>query len=120
MVLPVTCCKEGDSLLVRAAVDVLGRAPAQPGIVAFAASGASADQGWRWEVVVQGRAAVVSTDLAFTAGLQDAIPPDLPLLRGDLTTLLRISIELVSGWQYGTPIPLTHELEEQLDDSATY
>jgi len=113
MVLPVSCRVNGDSLLVRAAQAVLG-APSQPGIVAFAASGNSPDQAWRWEVVVQGRAEMVDPALGRDQLADFVQPPDLPLLVGDLTTVLRISIELVTGWQFGAPAPAVPTIEEQL------
>lgn len=113
MVLPVACRAVGESLLVRAASTVLGRAPAQPGIVAFAAAGSSADERWRWEVVVQGRAEVVPPVAAGSADLSGLLePPDLSLLGGEFTTVLRISMELVAGWQFGDPALLHEQIEE--------
>jgi hypothetical protein len=93
----VTCALYGDRLLVRAGLGLLGRVPRQPGVVAFETSGTNEDGTWRWEVLVQGRADVVSEALG------TGIPPSLALVDSELTTALCISMELVTGWQYGAP-----------------
>ncbi len=53
-VVPVTCVLDGDALLVRAGLGLLGKVPPRPGVVAFETAGASINGGWRWEVLVQG------------------------------------------------------------------
>lgn len=98
LVVPVTCALDGDALVVRAGLGLLGRVPRHPGIVAFETSGTNPDGTWRWEVLVQGRAEVL-TELAGVKA-----PPQLDLVESGLTTALRISMELVTGWQYGRSI----------------
>ncbi|HMK96641.1 MAG TPA: pyridoxamine 5'-phosphate oxidase family protein [Acidimicrobiales bacterium] len=100
LVVPVTCAVDGDYLLVRAGRGWLARATFEPGIVAFQTASTSFNQDWRWEVVVQGPAEV----LASPAG---DVPPPLPLIPNEMTNVLRIRMEIVTGWQYGsTPQPI--------------
>jgi hypothetical protein len=97
-VVAVTCVLDGDLLVVRAGPGLLGRAPLQPGIVAFETSGASTDGGSRWEVLVQGPCELTDE------GQVPRAPPQLALVDPILTTVLRTRAELVTGWQYGTAI----------------
>jgi Pyridoxamine 5'-phosphate oxidase len=93
IVLPVSCALDGESLLLRAGPGSLDRVTAQPGIVAFGTTVSSADR-CRSEVLVQGRAENVrdpATD----------VPPRLPLINSSLTTVFRVTLELLTGWQYG-------------------
>ena len=99
LVVPVTCTLAGERLIVRAGLGLLGRVPRHPGIVAFETAGTNPEGIWRWEVLVQGRAEVL-TEL-----VGDHAPPQLDLVDSDLTTVLCISMELVTGWQYGASIP---------------
>jgi hypothetical protein len=94
-VVPVTCVLDGDLLVVRAGPGLLGRAPLQPGVVAFATDGASTDGGSRWEVLVQGHCELTDERLAPKS------PPQLTLVDPRLTTVLRVRTELITGWQYG-------------------
>ncbi|HTV10335.1 MAG TPA: pyridoxamine 5'-phosphate oxidase family protein [Acidimicrobiales bacterium] len=96
LVVPVTCAVRGGYLLVRAGRGWLGRATLDPGIVAFQTASTSFSQDWRWEVAVQGRAEVVS-------GLDAEVPPRLCLIDNQETSVLRVSMEIVTGWQYGGP-----------------
>jgi len=95
LVVPVACVLDGDRLVVRAGPRLLGRVPLQPGVVAFETAGANHDGTWRWEILVQGRADVLCEASEAMA------PPSLPLVGDELTTVLCISMELVTGWQYG-------------------
>jgi hypothetical protein len=71
-----------------------GRAPL-PGVVAFETGGTTLVDGCMWEVMIQGRAeATDEGDIANRA-------PPLTLVDAGLTTVLRIRIELLKGWQYG-------------------
>lgn len=102
LVLPVTCLVEGQDLLVRAGLGHLAQshlAPAyvEPGIVAFQTAANSLDQSWRWEVLVRGHGVVLEPSLS-----PDRSPSPLPLVADELTAVLRINMELVTGWQYGT------------------
>ncbi|MGD0810075.1 MAG: pyridoxamine 5'-phosphate oxidase family protein [Acidimicrobiales bacterium] len=99
LVVPVTCVLDGDALLVRARLGLVGKVPPRPGVVAFETAGASISGVWRWEVLVQGHCE--SAD----EGLGPKIPPQLTLVDPSLTTVLRIRIELLTGWQYGTSHP---------------
>jgi hypothetical protein len=99
LVVPVTCVLDGDRLLVRAGLALMGRVSEQPGIVAFEAAGTSPNETWRWEILIQGRAAILS-EVA-----PAKVPPPLALVDSELTTALCISMELLTGWQYGTPAP---------------
>lgn len=96
LVVPATCALDGDNLFVRVGLGWLSRSPLQPGVVAFQTSSTSFDQNWRWEVVVQGLAEVLVPP-AVTS------PPPLPLIGNELTAVLRIRVQLMTGWQYGTP-----------------
>lgn len=91
----VSYAVDHDSLLVRAALGLMGSVPVQPGIVAFETSGVLDGGRERWEVVVQGRAELLDEDVA------NVVPPPLPLVRPDLTTALLVSMERVTGWIYG-------------------
>jgi len=97
LVVPVSCALVGDHLFVRAALGWLGRSPFEPGVVAFAISGSSLDHSRRYEVLVRGRAEVVPFGPA-TAG-----PPPLPLVENERTTVFRISMEMLTGWQHSPP-----------------
>jgi hypothetical protein len=94
-VVRVTCVLDGELLVVRAGPGLLGRAPLQPGVVAFATDGASSDGGSRWEVLVQGHCELTVERLAQKS------PPQLTLVDPRLTTVLRVRTELITGWQYG-------------------
>jgi nitroimidazol reductase NimA-like FMN-containing flavoprotein (pyridoxamine 5'-phosphate oxidase superfamily) len=95
LLVPVTCALDGDALVLRAGPGLMSRAPFQPGIVAFHASAPNPDGRSRWEVLVQGRAEALSGPVGL------AMPPSLPLVSDTETTLLRVSVELVSGWLHG-------------------
>jgi Pyridoxamine 5'-phosphate oxidase len=98
LVVPVTCALADDYLLVRTGLGWLVRgAPFQPGIVAFLTSSTSVNPDWRWEVVAQGRAKVLEQAPASYS------PPPLPLVGNELTAVLRMSLEILTGWQYGVP-----------------
>jgi hypothetical protein len=98
LVLPVTCALEGDHLLMaRAGSGHLGGALSQPGIVAFQTAATSLDGKWRFEVLVRGPATIVGGDL-----LAEQTPPPLPLVPTYSTVVLRISMELITGWQYSS------------------
>lgn len=99
LVVPVTCALDGDRLLVRAGRGHLGLALLKPGIVAFQTAATSLDQGWRWEVLVRGPAKVFDGALS-----PEQAPPGLPLVAGEHTTVLHVSMELVTGWRYGMPL----------------
>lgn len=98
IVLPVTCAMDGGSLLVRAGPGSLDRAARQPigpqpAVVAFGTTVASPDGTCRWELLVQGRAEAVrqpATD----------VPPRLPFIDSSLTTVFRVTPELLTGWEY--------------------
>jgi hypothetical protein len=96
LVVPVTCAVDGDYLWLRAGLGWIGHATFQPGVVAFETSCASFDQTWRWEVLVRGRAEVIEV-----AGPE--VPPPLRLIDNELTLVLRIKMELLTGLQYGVP-----------------
>jgi hypothetical protein len=98
-VVPVTCVIDGDTLVVRAGLGLLGKVPLQPGVVAFETGGASIDGRSRWEVLVQGHCEVTDERLA------PKTPPQLTLVEPSLTTVLRIRMELITGCQYGTVPP---------------
>jgi hypothetical protein len=97
LVVPVTCALVGEQLLVRAGLWLIGKAPLQPGIVAFETGGTAIGDGSVWEVMVQGRAEVLD-ETTVPKG-----PPPLPSVEPGLTTALRISLELLTGWQYRGP-----------------
>jgi len=99
LIVPVTCVLDGDALVVRAGLGLVGKVPVQPGVVAFETAGASINGGWRWEVLVQGHCELTDE------GLAPKSPPQLTLVDSRRTTLLRIRMELLTGWQYGTAHP---------------
>ena len=102
-VVPVTCVLAGEFLVVRAGPGLLGRAALQPGVVAFATDGSSTDGGSRWEVLVQGHCELTHEGLVLES------PPQLTLVEAALTTVLRIRMELIAGWQYeAAPPSLVH------------
>ena len=98
-VVPVTCVLDGDVLLVRAGLGLLGRVPVKPGVVAFETAGASIDGRSRWEVLVQGHCELTDERVATKS------PPQLALVEPSLTTVLRMRVEVVMGWQYGDYAP---------------
>jgi hypothetical protein len=98
IVVPVSCALDGDRLLVRAGPDLVGRVPLQPGIVAFGTTMTSLDDSSRWEVLVRGRAEV-EHDM-----VKRAIPPPLSHVDDASTAVLRISLELLTGWQYDSSL----------------
>jgi nitroimidazol reductase NimA-like FMN-containing flavoprotein (pyridoxamine 5'-phosphate oxidase superfamily) len=94
IVVPATCAIDGESLLVRAGPGSLDRFTPHPDVVAFGTTVPSVDGTYRYEVLVQGRAEVVpdpATD----------VPPRFPLINSALTTVFRVTLELVTGWQFG-------------------
>ncbi len=113
VVLPVTCALDGESLLVRAGPGSLDRLSAQPGVVAFgttipsphgpsphgpsphgpSADGPSANGTCRWEILVQGRAERVGHPAS-------NVPPRFPLINSRLTTVFRVTLEVLTGWEY--------------------
>ncbi|HXW79766.1 MAG TPA: hypothetical protein VEJ84_09705 [Acidimicrobiales bacterium] len=97
-VVPVSCALDGDGLLVRAGPDLVGRVPLQPGIVAFGTTMTSLDESSRWEVLVRGRAEVEP------GARNREIPPPLSHVDAGSTTVLRISLELLTGWQYDSSL----------------
>ncbi|HUC13031.1 MAG TPA: pyridoxamine 5'-phosphate oxidase family protein [Acidimicrobiales bacterium] len=102
-VVPVTCVLDGDALVVRAGLGLLGKVPLHLGVVAFETGGASVDGRSRWEVLVQGHCE--PTD----EGLVSKSPPQLSLIDPGVTTVLRMRMELITGWQYGiAPPSLAH------------
>jgi hypothetical protein len=98
-VVPVTCVLDGDALMVRAGLGLLGKVPLQPGVVAFETGGASIDGRSRWEVLVQGHCELTDEALVLES------PPQLTLVEPRLTTVLRMRMELISGWQYDAAPP---------------
>jgi Pyridoxamine 5'-phosphate oxidase len=94
IVLAVSCGVDHECLLVRAGPTSLDRLSAQPGVVAFATTILSIDGRSRWEVLVQGRAEIVPGSAA-------DVPPRLPLIESSQTTVYRMTMELLTGWQYG-------------------
>jgi len=99
LVVPVTCAVDGDDLLVRAGLGLIGKVPAQPGVVAFQTEGTSPGGSWWWEILVQGRAEVLDERRPGAGG---KLPPPLPLVDQSMTTSLRIRMELFTGRQYGS------------------
>ena len=93
IVVPVSCALDGDSLLVRAGPGSLDRVTTQPGIVAFGTTIPSANGTCRWEVLVQGRAELVCSPAS-------DLPPRLALTNPASTTVFRLTLELLSGWEY--------------------
>ena len=98
LVVPVTCALDGDRLLVRARLGLIAK-PLQAGIVAFQTDGTRAGDGAIWEVMVQGRAEVLDGPSV----PEGPSPP--PLVDGALTTALRISMDLLTGWESGGAPP---------------
>jgi nitroimidazol reductase NimA-like FMN-containing flavoprotein (pyridoxamine 5'-phosphate oxidase superfamily) len=94
VVLPVSCALDGETLLVRAGPGSLDRVTAQAGVVAFAATIPVDEVASRCEVLVQGRAEVVRAPAS-------DVPPGLPLVNSGLTTVFRVTLERLTGWQYG-------------------
>jgi hypothetical protein len=95
----VTCAVDGDDLLVRAGLGLIGKVPAQPGVVAFQTEGSSPDGTAWWEILVQGRAEVLDER---RPGPRGKFPPPLPMVDQSMTAALRISMELFTGRQYGS------------------
>jgi hypothetical protein len=108
-VVPVTCAVDGDDLLVRAGLGLIGKVPAQPGVVAFQTEGTSQDGTSWWEVLVQGRAEVLDEG---PPGAAVKLPPPLPLVDQSVTTSLRIRMELFTGRQYGCTAGQQKEIVE--------
>jgi len=98
LVVPVTYALDREQLLVRAGLFLIVRAPL-PGVVAFHTGGTTLGDGCVWEVMVQGRGEVIDDVPAPNC------PPQLPLVAADLTTVLRINMDLMTGWQYGQGDP---------------
>lgn len=96
VVVPVTSVIQGEHLLVRAGTGHLVHANFKPGIVAFQTGATSPDQAWRWEVLVRGPAEALANEPP-----PEVTPPSLPLLEVAGTIVLRIGVQLVTGWQYG-------------------
>ena len=109
LVVPVTCAVDGDDLLVRAGLGLIGKVPAQPGVVAFQTEGSSADGASRWEIMVQGRAEVLDERRPGPGG---KVPPALPMVDPGMTAALRISMELFTGRQYGSTAGQLKEIVE--------
>jgi Pyridoxamine 5'-phosphate oxidase len=93
IVVPVSCALDGDSLLVRAGPGSLDQATAQPGVVAFGTIIPSVDGTCRWEVLVQGRAELVCSPAS-------DFPPRLALTNPASTTVFRLTLELLTGWEH--------------------
>jgi hypothetical protein len=93
IVVPVSCALDGDSLLVRAGPGSLDRVTTQPGIVAFGTTIPNTDGTCRWEVLVQGRAELVTCP-------GSDVPPRLPHISPALTAVFRLTLELVTGWEH--------------------
>ena len=87
---------DGEALVVRARLGLVGKVPLKPGVVAFETAAASINGGWRWEVLVQGHCELVD------GGLAPKNPPQLTLVDPSLTTVLWMRMERLTGWQYGT------------------
>lgn len=95
LVVPVACALDGDQLLVRASLGLLGAPPSQPRVVAFHTSQA-AGPGRRREVLVQGRAEPASPREA-------GLPPPLELVPDQASTVLSVTLELMKGQEYSAP-----------------
>jgi Pyridoxamine 5'-phosphate oxidase len=93
IVLPVTCALDGESLLVRAGPGSLDRLTPQPGVVAFGTTVPSPEGTCKWEVLVQGRAEIVHHPVS-------DVPPRLAFVNSGLTTVFRVPLELLTGWEY--------------------
>lgn len=109
LVVPVTCAVDGEDLLVRAGLGLIGKVPAQPGVVAFQTEGTSPDGSSWWEILVQGRAEVLDERRLGPGG---KFPPPLPLVDQGMTAALRISMELFTGRQYGSTSAPQKEIVE--------
>jgi hypothetical protein len=94
IVLPVNCAVDGGLLLVRVGPGSFDQAAPQPGVVAFGTVIPRTDGAGRWEVLVQGRAELVHH------GISD-IPHKLAFVNNSLTVVFRVTLELVTGWEYG-------------------
>lgn len=95
VVILVTCALDGESLLVRAGPGSIDKFTPHPGIVVFGTTIPGGVDGTnRCEVLVQGRAEVESDPAA-------DVPPRFPLINSALTTVFRVTLELVTGWQLG-------------------
>jgi hypothetical protein len=94
LVVPVTYALDQEKLLVRAGLFLIVKSPL-PGVVAFHTSGTAPSEGCVWEVMVQGHGEVTD-DLP-----APDCPPRLPLVDDRLTTVLRIDMDLMTGWEYG-------------------
>jgi Pyridoxamine 5'-phosphate oxidase len=103
-VVPVTCVLHEEALLVRAGRGLLGKVSVQPGVVAFETGEASIDGRSRWEVLVQGRCELTNE------GLELKSPPPLTLVDPCLTTVLRMRIEVLVGWEYGDCAPFSGDI----------
>ncbi|HTT91192.1 MAG TPA: pyridoxamine 5'-phosphate oxidase family protein [Acidimicrobiales bacterium] len=93
VVLPVTCALDGESLLVRAGPGSLDRITPHPGVVAFGTTIPSPDGARRWEVLVQGTAEAVRHPTR-------DVPPRFPIISSSLTTVFRVTLDLLTGWEY--------------------
>jgi hypothetical protein len=109
LVVPVTCALDGEDLLVRAGLGLIGKVPAQPGVVAFQTDWSSPDGSSRWEILVQGRAEVLDER---GPDARDKLPPPLPMVDQSMTAALRISMELFTGRQYGSAAGQSKETVE--------
>jgi hypothetical protein len=108
LVVPVTCVLDGDALIVRAQLGLVGKVPREPGVVALETAGASSNGAWRWEVLVQGHCELADE------GLTPKSPPQLTLVDPSLTTVLRMRMERLYGWHYGTERPsLAHSYPQK-------
>ena len=104
VVVPVTYALEGEDLLFRASRGLVGRAALEHEVVAFGTGALVGDGSWAWEVLVQGRAEPMGP-----AGCPGHRPPLFPLVGPELTVELRMSMDRLTGWQYG---PAEEETKE--------
>lgn len=104
LVVPVSSALRGDRLYVRARLGHVAPANFRAGIVAFQTAVTSLDQAWRTEVLVRGPADVLEHEPG-----PELAPPPLAVVGRQATTVLSISLELVTGWQYGTATPAVEE-----------
>jgi nitroimidazol reductase NimA-like FMN-containing flavoprotein (pyridoxamine 5'-phosphate oxidase superfamily) len=93
IVLPVSCALDGESLLLRGGPGSFDRVTASPGVVAFGTTIPSVDGTGKWDVLVQGRAEVVH-------GSATDVPPRLPFEDVSSTTVFRVTLERLTGWEY--------------------
>ncbi|HTW10462.1 MAG TPA: hypothetical protein VME46_23355 [Acidimicrobiales bacterium] len=96
LTIPTTCGLSDKYLVVRFGSHWLGSAPPEMGIVAFQTAASGMSHSLRWEVQVQGHGAVV------TEGPELDVPPALLLIANKYTTVVRISMELIAGWEYSS------------------